>query len=191
MFSRVIHRRINAGKAHDGTAAGEPAHIANLRHQLDSSGFAHTVHGPDRLILRELLGQTVHLSAQDGQCSLGGGQLLCRGCNEQFGIAVPGQSRDMAHAAHVQLRCFPFAEMVAFPLAPLAVALSESRLANQTDTLTMPERYDEINPLLAAIRTIWAGEQLVYPWKDLVSEGNEIVLHCHHILHVKIVLAGA
>ena len=95
VLSRVIHRRINAGKAHDGTAAGEPAHITNLRHQLDSSGFAHTVHGPDRLILRELLGQAVHLSAQDSQRSLSGGQLLCRGRNEQFGIAIPGQRRDV------------------------------------------------------------------------------------------------
>ena len=100
VFSRVIHRWINTGKAHDGTAVREPAHITNLRHQLDSSGFAHTVYGPDRFILWEL----------PGQPGLGGGQLLCCGRNEQFGVAVPGQSCNMTHAVHIQFRRFPLAE---------------------------------------------------------------------------------
>ena len=55
----------------------------------------------------------------------------------------------------------------------------------------MPERRNKINPLLAAIRTIRAGEQLVHPRKGLVSKRSEIVLQRHHVLHVEIVLAGA
>ena len=145
----------------------------------------------DGLILRQLLGQPGHLRAQDGQRGFGRGQLLCRSRDEQFGVAVLGQSRDMAHAVHIQFRRFPFVEMVAFPLAPLAVALCESRLADQTNALAMPKCYDEINPLLVAISAFRAGKQLVYTWKDFVSEGNEIVLQRHHIFHVEIVLAGA
>ena len=97
----------------------------------------------------------------------------------------------MAHAVHIQFRRFPLAEMVAFPLAPLVVVFGESRLADQTDTFAMPERRDEINPLLAPVRTVWAGEQLIYPRKGLASKRNEIVLQRHSILHVDIVLAGA
>ena len=70
VLSGVIHRRNNAGKAHNGTAARKPAHIANLRHQLDGSGFAHTVHGPDHFILRKLLGQPGHHGAQNSQRGL-------------------------------------------------------------------------------------------------------------------------
>ena len=55
----------------------------------------------------------------------------------------------------------------------------------------MPECRDEINPFLASIGTIRAGEQFVYPWKGLASKRNEIVLQRHSILHVDIVLAGA
>ena len=76
VLSGVIHRRNNAGKAHNGTAARKPAHIANLRHQLDGSGFAHTVHGPDRLVFRELPGQLGHLRAHDDQRNLRKSQSL-------------------------------------------------------------------------------------------------------------------
>ena len=89
----------------------------------------------------------------------------------------------MAHAVHIQFRRFPLAEMVAFPLAPLAVALGESRLADQADTLAVPESHDKINPFLTSIGPIRAGEQFVHPRKGFVSQRNEIVLQCHHILH--------
>ena len=81
--------------------------------------------------------------------------------------------------------------MVTFPLAPLAVALHKGRFTGQIDAFAMPECRNEINPLLAAIRTVWAGEQLVHPWKGLISKRNEIVLQRHHIFHVEIVLTGA
>ena len=138
-----------------------------------------------------MLGQPGHLSAQNSQRGLSGGQLLCRSSDEQLGVAVLGQSRDMAHAVHIQFRRFSIIEMVTFPLAPFAVALGESRFAGQADTFAMPECRDEINPFLASIGTIRAGEQFVCPWKGLVSKRNEIVLQRHHILHVEIVLARA
>ena len=67
----------------------------------------------------------------------------------------------------------------------------QTGFAGQADTFAMPECRDEINPFLASIGTIRAGEQFVYPWKGLVSKRNEIVLQRHHILHVEIVLARA
>ena len=78
--------------------------------------------------------------------------------------------------------------MIPLPLAPLAVALRKSSLADQGDALTVPEGHDEIHPLLASVGTVRAGKHFVYPRKDLVSERNEVILQCHHVLHVQIVL---
>lgn len=46
-----------------------------------------------------LPGQAIHLSAQDSQRSLGGGQFFGGGGNDQLGIAVLGQSRNVAARA--------------------------------------------------------------------------------------------
>ena len=76
ILARLVYRRINVGEAHDGTAAGEAAHIANLGHELYGGGFAYTVHGPDRLVFRELPGQLGHLRAHDDQRNLRKSQSL-------------------------------------------------------------------------------------------------------------------
>ena len=157
VLAGLIHRWINAGEAHNGTAAGETAHIANLRHQLRGSPLAYAVHGPDSVILRKLAGQAIHLSTQDSQRGLGRGQLPGGGGDQQLGIAVPGQGCDMAHAVHIQFRRFPQAETIPLALAPLAVALGEGGLAGQVDALTVPKGHNKINPLLAAISTIRAS----------------------------------
>ena len=94
----------------------------------------------------------------------------------------------MAHAVHIQLRCLPLVEMIPLAFAPLTVAFGEGGLAGQVDTLIVPKGHDKIDPLLATIGAIRAGEQLVYPRKDLVSERNEVVLQRRHVFHVQIVL---
>ena len=54
MLAGLVHSRVNASEAHNGTAAGKTAHIANLSHELRSCGFANAVHGAHGLVLREL-----------------------------------------------------------------------------------------------------------------------------------------
>ena len=76
VLAGLVYRRINAREAHNGAAAGETAHIANLGHELYGGGFAYTVHGPDRLVFRELPGQLGHLRAHDDQRNLRKSQSL-------------------------------------------------------------------------------------------------------------------
>ena len=188
MLAGFVHCRIDAGETHDGAAAGETAHVTNLSHQLRSGSLTHAVHGSNGFVLRQLPGQTIHLSAQDSQRSLSRGQLLGSGGDDQLDIAVLGQGRNMPDAVDVQIRRFGVAEMITLPLAPLAVTLRESSLADQGDALTVPEGHDEIHSLLASVGTIRTGKYLVYPRKNLVSERNEVILQGHHVLHVQIVL---
>ena len=188
MLAGLVHCRINAGEAYNGAAAGEAAHIPNLCYQLRGSPLTHAVQGPDSIVFGKLSGQAIHLSPQNGQRSLGRGQFLGGGGDQQLGIAVSGQGGDIAHAVHVQLRRFPLAEMVALSLAPFAVAFSKSHLTGQIDALTVPKGHDKIHPLLAAIGTVRTGEQFVHTRKYLVSKRDEVVLQRHHVFHVQIVL---
>ena len=53
--------------------------------------------------------------------------------------------------------------MITLSLAPLAVTLRESGLADQGDALTVPKGHEEIHPLLASVGTVRTGKHLVYP----------------------------
>ena len=94
----------------------------------------------------------------------------------------------MSDAVDVHIRRFEVAEMITLSLAPLAVTLRKSSLADQGDALTVPEGHEEIHSLLASVDTIRTGKHLVCPQKNRVSERNGAVFHCYHVLHVQIVL---
>ena len=79
VLSGLVHRRIDTCEAYNGTAAWKAVDIANLSYQLWSSLFAHTVHGPDGIILRELPDQTIHLRTHNSKRGFGGGRFLCGG----------------------------------------------------------------------------------------------------------------
>ena len=61
----------------------------------------------------------------------------------------------MACTAHIRLRRFGCAEMISLPLAPFLVTSCEGFLADQANTLTMPEGREKINPLLTPVRFGW------------------------------------
>ena len=43
MLAGLVYGRINASETHNGTAARESAHIADLSHKLSGCGFTNTV----------------------------------------------------------------------------------------------------------------------------------------------------
>lgn len=153
-------------------ACPRPAFIQELIHQLVSRRFSQI--GADDL---------VECLTQMGRTTLGGGIA--------FGNVLSGliHRRVDACEAHDGAAAWKTAD-IANLIAPLAVALSKSGLADQIDTLAVPRCYDEIHPFWAAVSTIRAGEQLVHAWKDFAGERNEIILQCHSILHVESILAG-
>ena len=109
--------------------------------------------------------------------------------DEQFGIVILRQCRDVAAAVSVKIKCLALTEVVAFALAPFAVTLRERLFTNAADAFTVPKGHDKVHPFLVAVRTLRAGEQLVHPRKSLIGQGNEIVLQRHDSFHVQIVLA--
>ena len=82
MLAGLVYGRINARKAHDGTAAGKPAYIPNLSHKLSGCGFTNAIHGAHSIVFRKLLGKVRHLGTQCGQRHLACKQLLCSCGNE-------------------------------------------------------------------------------------------------------------
>ena len=70
------------------------------------------------------------------------------------------------------------------PLAPLAVTLSESVFAYAGYTSGMLELHMSLRPFRA-------GEQSVHAGKDVVTEGDEVVLERYAYLHVQGILAVA
>ena len=114
MLAGIVHAWIDACKAHNGTAAGKTAHIANLSHELRGSRFTDAVHGTYSIILRQLHRKACHLSAQSNQRHLACEQLLGSGRNEQFRVVVLRQRGEMAAALGVDIQRLFCAEMVLF-----------------------------------------------------------------------------
>lgn len=189
MLARLVYSRINAGKANNGTAARETAYIADLSHKLGGGGFANAVHGQHGIILRKLTGQPGHLGTQSSQGHLAGQKLLCCCGNEQPGIVVLWQRREMTTAPGIDIQCFFYAEKIALPPAPFPVTLCKSTLAHAADAVAVPEGHGKIHPFLVAVGTLRTGEQLVDTGECLVGQGDEIVLQRHYCLHVKVILA--
>ncbi len=119
MFARLVYGRINTGEAHDRTAAGKTAYIADLSHELRGRCLANTVHGTHSIVLRQLLCKPRHLGAQSRQCHLTRKKLLCRCGNEQSCVVILRQRSEMAATAGIEIQRFLCAEMVALALAPL------------------------------------------------------------------------
>ena len=53
VLAGLVYSRINTRETDDGAAARKTAHIADLGHELHSGRFAHAVHGPHGIVLRQ------------------------------------------------------------------------------------------------------------------------------------------
>ena len=75
-------------------------------------------------------------------------------------------------------------------VAPLFVPLRKSLFTDAADAFAMPEGRDKIYPFLVPIGAFRALKHLIHARKDLVCQGNEIVLQRNTRLHVEIILTA-
>ena len=108
--------------------------------------------------------------------------------DQHLGHSILGKQSDLVFSAFMDFSGLPAAEVIAMPLAPLLVTLSECGEAQAPHTVQMPKGRGKVHPLLAAVLTGGAGEKGVDTGKGLIQQGNQVVLHGDLGLRVQAIL---
>ena len=80
------------------------------------------------------------------------------------------------------------AEVVAIPLAPLAVTLGKGGEAHVPHTVHVPKGRGKVHPFLAAVLADRAVKQVIDTGIGLIQKSNEVVLHHRLCLGVQTLL---
>lgn len=151
-LSRLVRQNVNTCKGYQDFFRVEPAHIADLSHELEAEGRPCAEHPHHNWVLRQRRRQGLHFVAECGQCRGNGPELGHRLIHQEPGSLALWHDAKVPTGGGIDVQSLVLAEVVAMLLAPFLVLSCKCFFRQPADTLAERESSYKIHPPLSAIR---------------------------------------